>query len=101
MTTESFNDSVNAEIRRFRDAESREERIEKQYQEVGYHPDNAQQGEPTSFSAWLEANNDSIEPLDRTESAAQWFDEKSEHENDLRQESIRDFETWETDQQGE
>ena len=53
----------------------------------------AQQGEPTSFSEWLERNNDSIEPLDRTEATAQWFDEKAEHENDLRQESIRDYES--------
>ncbi len=40
----------------------------------------AQQGEPTSFSAWLEANGDSIEPLDRTEATAQWFDNKAKDE---------------------
>ncbi len=54
MTVESFNESVNADIRRM----------------------TAQQGEPTSFSAWLQANGDSIEPLDRTEATAQWFDER-------------------------
>ncbi len=36
----------------------------------------AQQGEPTSFSEWLDRNQDSIEPLDRTEATAQWYDEK-------------------------
>ncbi len=44
------------------------------------HARNAQQGEPTSFSAWLERNNDSIEPLDRVESASQWFDNKAQDE---------------------
>ncbi len=43
----------------------------------------AQQGEPTSFSAWLESNQDSIEPLDRTEATAQWFDEKEKDEDFL------------------
>ncbi len=41
----------------------------------------AQQGEPTSFSQWLEQNQDSIEPLDRTEATVQWFDNKAKDEN--------------------
>ncbi len=58
MTTQKFNESVNADIRRM----------------------TAQQGEPTSFSQWLEQNQDSIEPLDRTEATTKWFDER---QNDL------------------
>ncbi len=85
MTTQKFNESVNAEIRRM--------------------TNKAQQGEPTNFSDWLANNGDSIdiggnEIPDRVQSNYQFWDEKAEHENDLRHESIRDFETWET-QQGE
>ncbi len=47
-------------------------------------------------SQWLDASN----PTMQDSNTAETFNEKGEHENDLRQESIRDFETWET-QQGE
>ncbi len=116
MTTKTFNESVNAEIRRMTnkakweieleqkryDDSKLRERLDAATGDVFNTPqeliNKAQQGEPTSFSAWLEANGDSIEPLDRTEATAKWFDEKAEHENDLRQESIWDFETWEIEQ---
>ncbi len=60
MTTRQFNESVNADIRRMTNKAKL----------------------PTSFSEWLASNNDSIEPLDRTEATAQWFDER---QNDFEQ----------------
>ncbi len=85
MTVKTFNESVNADIRRMTNKAKL----------------------PTSFSDWLASNGDSIdiggnEIPDRVQSNYQFWDEKAEHENDLRQESRQDYATWETDtQQGE
>ncbi len=88
MTTRQFNESVNAEIRRM----------------------TAQQGEPTSFSEWLERNNDSIDDIggnvvpDRVKANEDW---QAERDRDLEHESRQDYATWErdgdtgSDQQGE
>ncbi len=47
-----------------------------------------------------DASNPTRQDSDTAETSTQKpvWDEKAEHENDLRQESIRDFETWETEQ---
>ncbi len=81
MTTRQFNESVNAEIRRMTNKAIQPENWEDltESQQDKWMNEKAQQGEPTSFSAWLESNGDSIEPLDRTEATTQWFDEK-EHD---------------------
>ncbi len=72
MTTQEFNESVNADIRRMM-----QEPYAVQVCNAGDWPEHL----PESFEEWLASNSDSIEmPLDRTEATAQWFDDKTETE---------------------
>ncbi len=64
MTTRQFNESVNADIRQITAV---------QVCSAGDWPEHL----PESFEEWLKSNSDTIDmPLDRTESACQWFDEQ-------------------------
>ncbi len=94
MTTKQFNQSVNADIRRmiaksmdeydpllaaYNNGDGDQTNKAKPYaQQVcngGDWPEAVTI--PDSFEAWLKSNSDEIEmPLDRTESACQWFDEQ-------------------------
>ncbi len=76
MSTDQFNESVNAEIRRMTNKAIQPENWEDltESQQDKWMNEKAQQGEPTSFSAWLESNGDSIEPLDRTEATGKLHD---------------------------
>ncbi len=52
------------------------------------------------FWLWLQSlpEPDALNPTRQDSTTVKTFNEKEEHENDLRQESLRDFETWETEQ---
>ncbi len=65
MTTRQFNESVNADIRRMTNKAIQPENWEdlSESQQDKWMVKNAKQGEPTSFSEYLERNGDSIEDI--------------------------------------